>query len=254
MTAKMLIASHKHAELPGDALYLPVHVGHALDPIDLGFQPDDEGDNISTLNRTYGELTAVYWAWKNLPTAGVGLSHYRRYFVGSADGPNGSRILSADEAADLLSRFDVVIGKPRNYVIETIDSHYRNGHHGEDLDVLRSVIAEHSPHYLDAYDRVFGGRTLSLYNMFLMRSAAFESFASWLFPILDEATSRIDESERTSYQQRTMGFLGERLLNVWVAAHPELATTKRKIVNTDGEPKMQKAVGLLKRKLQGRSR
>lgn len=249
----MLIASHKPAEMPHDDFYLPVHVGHALNPKDLGFQPDDEGDNISAKNGSYCELTALYWATKNLDAPGYGLSHYRRYFVGEMPGPNGSKILSPAQADALLAVHDVVIGKPRNYVVETIDSHYRNGHHGEDLDVLRATIAKRSPEYVSAYDAVFGGRKLSLYNMFLMRREAYLAYTEWLFPLLAEVEAQIDESDRTAYQQRTMGYLGERLLNVWVVAHPELSVKKRKIVNTDGEPKVQKAVGLIKRKISGRA-
>ncbi|MGF3052682.1 DUF4422 domain-containing protein [Microbacterium sp. YY-03] len=252
MTSTMLIASHKQAPVPSSSLYVPVHVGHALNPADFGFRPDDSGDNISAKNRSYCELTAVYWAWKNIDATAYGLSHYRRYFAGTMPGPNGSKILSADEANTLLLDFDVVLGKPRNYVIETIDSHYRNGHHGEDLDVLRAAIERRSPEYLSAYDTVFQGRKLSLYNMFLMRAEAFEAYCSWLFPLLSEVETHIDESDRTSYQQRTMGYLGERLLNVWVQAHPELRTTHRKIVNTEGEPKIEKAIKLMQRKITGR--
>ena len=58
----MLIAAHKKSELPDDALYLPVHVGRAIAESDLGYQGDDEGDNISSLNRSYCELTGLYWA------------------------------------------------------------------------------------------------------------------------------------------------------------------------------------------------
>lgn len=253
MTARMLVAAHKSSPTPTDPLYLPVHVGHALNPVDLGYQPDDDGDNISALNRTYCELTAVYWAWKNLPQGtAVGLSHYRRYFRGSGDGPGGSRILSSDEATALLERHDLVLGTARNYVVETIESHYRNGHHGEDLDVLRAVLQERHPADLAAYDAVFGGRKLSLYNMFLARREVFDAYASWVFPILDDVAQRIDQEGRTAYQQRTIGYLGERLLNVWATARAdELSVAHRKIVNTEGEPKLAKAVGLIKRKIRG---
>lgn len=253
MPITMLIASHKSASMPTDSMYVPIHVGHALNPVDLGFQRDDEGDNISSKNKSYCELTALYWAWKNGTADAYGLSHYRRYFVGTMAGPNGSKILSPAEADGLLSQFDVILGKPRNYVVETIDSHYRNGHYGEDLDVLRATIERMHPEYLTAYDQVFSGRKLSLYNMLLMRHEAFDAYASWLFPLLAEVESQIDESDRSSYQQRTMGYLGERLLNVWVAAHSELQVNERKIVNTDGEPKLKKAIGLIKRKLSGRA-
>lgn len=247
----MLVAAHKRADMPSDPLYLPVHVGHALARAELGYQPDDAGENISELNASYCELTGLYWAWKNLDADAVGLSHYRRYFAGSARGPRGRGILSRDEARDLLAHADVVVGKPRNYYVETIDSHYRNAHHGSDLDALRAVIAEDSPAYLDAFDQVMNGRKLSLYNMFLMRREHLDEYCDWLFRTLSAVEGRIDDhADRSSYQQRTYGYLGERLLNVWVHAHRDsLRIRTRRIVNTDGEPKIRKGVDLIKRKL-----
>ncbi|GAB3630713.1 DUF4422 domain-containing protein [Microbacterium shaanxiense] len=253
-TYKMLVAAHKPAVMPDDELYFPVHVGHALSETSLGYQPDDEGDNISTLNRSYCELTALYWAWKNLDADVVGLSHYRRYFVGNAVGPRGSAVMSSDDAHALMSGADVVLARPRNYYVETIDSHYRNGHHGSDLDVLRSHLSDAHPQYLTSYDAVFQGRKVSLYNMFLMRRDCFDEYAQWLFGVLDAVAPHIDNGSRTAYQQRTFGYLGERLLNVWAHAQSEnRRVTTHKIVNTDGEPKVQKAVGMLKRKFGGAS-
>lgn len=250
----MLVATHKQAPMPADGFYLPVHVGHALNPVHLGFQVDDDGENISTRNASYCELTALYWAWKNASYDGVGLSHYRRYFKGTQPGPNGSKILSLHEAIELLEEYDVVLGKPRNYVVETIDSHYRNGHHGDDLDVLYSVIKTSYPDFLPAYEEVFEGRKLSLYNMFVMRGECFNEYANWLFGVLDQVEARIDNESRTAYQKRTFGYLGERLLNVWVASkRNELRIGTRRIINSEGEPKVKKAMGMVRRKFTGRA-
>jgi hypothetical protein len=248
MSVRMLVAAHKRADMPRDPLYLPVRVGHALSSDDFGYQRDDVGPNISNLNRSYCELTAVYWAWKNLSADAYGLSHYRRYFIGSSAGPNGSSVLSASEASALMASHDVVLARRRRYVVESVESHYRHAHHGSDLDVLAGVLEDLSPDFLPAYRRVLGRRSLSLYNMFLMRSDVFEEYASWLFPVLEAASARIENDSRTVFQQRTMGYLGERLLNVWVAGRPELRVEHRKIVNVEGDPVVTKVAGLLARK------
>ena len=65
MDIKILVASHKQCDMPNDDIYLPMHVGKSLHPeIELGYQPDNEGENISLKNPYYSELTAVYWHGK----------------------------------------------------------------------------------------------------------------------------------------------------------------------------------------------
>ena len=63
---KILVACHKaDPNIRHDDIYMPIQVGKALHPeLDLGFQCDNTGDNISEKNGSYCELTALYWAWK----------------------------------------------------------------------------------------------------------------------------------------------------------------------------------------------
>ena len=76
---KVIVATHKKYQMPKDEMYIPVQVG-AEGKDDLGYQKDNEGENISLKNPFYCELTGLYWAWKNLNADYVGLCHYRRYF------------------------------------------------------------------------------------------------------------------------------------------------------------------------------
>ena len=80
MNIKIMVAVHKPYWMPTDSVYLPIHVGKE-GKADIGFQGDNTGDNISSKNSHYCELTAMYWAWKNLEADFVGLVHYRRYFT-----------------------------------------------------------------------------------------------------------------------------------------------------------------------------
>ena len=76
---KVIVATHKKYSFPNDKMYMPIQVGAKLNE-DLGYQKDSIGYNISEKNPYYCELTALYWAWKNLETDYLGLVHYRRYF------------------------------------------------------------------------------------------------------------------------------------------------------------------------------
>ena len=61
----------------------PIQTGKAATGWDLGMLSDDTGDNISSKNPYYGELTCWYWVWKNwLPQHPkceyIGFTQYRR--------------------------------------------------------------------------------------------------------------------------------------------------------------------------------
>lgn len=80
-TIKIIVAHHKKAPIVSNDSYLPIHVGKKLANIDLGIEGDDTGDNISIKNPIYCEMSAMYWAWKNITADYIGLCHYRRYFT-----------------------------------------------------------------------------------------------------------------------------------------------------------------------------
>ena len=57
---KILVATHKCAQMPKDDMYIPLHVGRE-GKTDLGFVGDNTGDNISLKNSLWSELTGLYW-------------------------------------------------------------------------------------------------------------------------------------------------------------------------------------------------
>ena len=77
---KVIVTTHKKYEMPSDKMYLPVCVGMDIKNDNFGYQPDNTGENISSKNPYYCELTGLYWAWKNLKADYIGLAHYRRHF------------------------------------------------------------------------------------------------------------------------------------------------------------------------------
>ena len=104
---KILVASHKPDKVYCDDVYTPIHVGRAISKYKEEMADmigDDTGDNISAKNGTYCELTATYWAWKNLKDVEyVGLAHYRRYFETKFTNENVDKIFES---------CDVVIAQP----------------------------------------------------------------------------------------------------------------------------------------------
>ncbi|MBT2756709.1 DUF4422 domain-containing protein [Mesobacillus foraminis] len=229
---KILVATHKKYPMPAQDIYLPIHVGREGKK-ELGYLGDNTGDNISLKNENFCELTGLYWAWKNLECDYIGLCHYRRYF--SIKNPlkrvaekqnKFDLILNEDEVIQLLRNNDVILPSKRNYYIETIWTHYKNAHHIKDLEETKNIISELYPEYLDSFDLVMQGKTLNLYNMFIMKKKDFDNYCKWLFGILFELEKRSDISEYDSYQKRIYGFISERLFNVWLRKHKELLSVK----------------------------
>ena len=77
---KLYVCCHRPAPVPEHPLLVPIQVGAALAGERFaGFLQDDAGENLSAKNRSYCELTAQYWAWKNQTADYYGFFHYRRY-------------------------------------------------------------------------------------------------------------------------------------------------------------------------------
>ena len=106
MTVTIFTMTHKKFREPEDAIYVPLHVGRACSG-DYGYAGDDTGDNISAKNCYYGELTGVYWVWKNVRTTDyVGICHYRRYFC-----TEEGRILNEKDYLSILQDYDIITSK-----------------------------------------------------------------------------------------------------------------------------------------------
>ena len=211
----MVVATHKQYAMPQDAVYLPVFVGAALSDdaaVPPGFARDDGGESISAKNRSWCELTALYWAWKNTKADAVGLVHYRRHFRGRGGIAGGAEICEA------LSRADAVLPKKRNYFIESTSSQYIHAHHAEDLDETRRILEERHPDFLPAFDSVMKSTSGHRFNMMVMRRPLLDDYCAWLFGVLSELERRLDISAYSDYDRRVFGFVAERLLDVYIVA------------------------------------
>lgn len=209
MNIKIIVATHKEYTMPSDPCYLPVHAGAAISG-SLPYASDDTGESISEKNRSFCELTALYWAWKNLDADVIGLCHYRRLFRGE------KREATAGEIEEWIRRADVILPRQRNYLIETNYSQYIHAHHKEDLDETLSIITEKYPDYLGSWEKVMNSTRGHRFNMFIMRKETMDSYCEWLFSVLFELEKRLDTSSYSAYDSRVFGFVAERLIDVWI--------------------------------------
>lgn len=219
MKIRMIVAAHKAYRMPKDPMYLPLHVGKAGKALELGFQGDNTGDNISEKNSTFCELTGIYWAWKNLDADYVGLCHYRRYFRGKAGGDKWACILTEKQAEELLQTSDVLLPKRRNYYIETAYNQYIHAHPREGLDLALSLAEAGGESYRKAVAAMKKRSWTHIFNMFLMKREIFDGYCQWLFDILFAVEQQLDTSSYSQYDKRVFGFISERLLDVYLEAN-----------------------------------
>lgn len=222
MRMKIIVAAHKPCWVFKDSCYFPIQVGRGVHE-SFGITGDDTGCNISNKNANYCELTGMYWLWKNCNDDYVGLCHYRRYFSDrtfaiSMDGKRKT-ILTQQDYEKLLASCDCILPKKRNYVIETVRSQYNHAHHKSDLDEVEAIIKEKYPQYSNSFTRVMNRRRLHLYNMFVMKWELFDRYCAFLFGVLFELEKRIDISDYDVHEARVFGYIGERLLDVWIEAN-----------------------------------
>ncbi len=216
MDIKIIVATHKQYSMPNDSMYIPLHVGAEGKP-NLGYLKDNMGDNISTKNKNYCELTGLYFMWKNMDADYKGLVHYRRHFVSLTEkGSKYDRIISSGELEEILKTTDIIVPKKRHYYIETNYSQYAHAHHHEDLDETRKIIEERYPDFIPSYDKVMKRTYGHRFNMFIMKSEVLNEYLTWMFDILFELEKRVDISNYSANDSRIFGFVSERLLDVWL--------------------------------------
>ena len=139
MDIKIAIAYHKPSVLLQEKYFLPIHVGKALSNQDLHIQGDDEGDNISSKNPLYCELTGLYWLWKNTSADYKGLMHYRRIFT-----ERNSFSFFINSQDDELTRF-CLLGNERSLDFHLCNSGIQ-GFSAYDFIHIKSVLSMFSIH------------------------------------------------------------------------------------------------------------
>ena len=231
--ARILVCCHKKDIMEVNYPYMPIQLGKALTTIDLGITKDDTGENISHKNKSYCELTGIYWAWKNLQNSEIiGICHYRRYFdfhnicnrfkpytIFPTSYFNTTDFSIPDYILSEVLSGAIVLPRQENFPI-TASAQFNESHSSLDLSIIKNIIKEE---YIDKYSKAIWktlttNNKISLSNMFIMNKDNFNNYCNWIFSILSKAESMIDIRNYPDYQKRLFGFIAERLLNVWVYA------------------------------------
>ena len=220
MKVKLLVCCHKEDER-GDDLVTTVAAGAALREGEILCDArDDDGENISSMNPVYNEMTVLYWAWKNPEKLGefdhIGLMHYRRYFYCDPTNKNAvlrtsapkellreKALLSRENAEAALAQGDFIAPAPQKR--RSVYKQYALTQDAGDLDLALEILKELSPEYAEAADEYMRGKDCYFFNMFVFPRDVFLRYAAFVFPILEKYVERRGETGRLYVSERLTG-------------------------------------------------
>lgn len=241
MIVSVYAFTHKKFDVPSDPMYIPLQVGAAVNE-DLGYLKDDVGDNISSLNCYYSELTGMYWLWKHENKSDIiGTCHYRRFLIDSKE-----IVLTKEKICDYLAEYDLITTKP----VLLNNSYYYGfsaNHNIKALDTTGEVIKDLYPDYYETFITLVNGPYTYFGNMIICRHELYNRYCNWLFTIFKEVEKRIDlDTDEDAYHKRVLGFISEFLLYVFVnvnglkAKHCKVGMFGEKIETKEMKEKLAK--------------
>lgn len=248
---KILVVTHKEYEMPKDRdLYLPIQSGSSIWP-DLKIQHDNEGENISDKNLAYNELCPMFWAWKNIKSDVVGVTHYRRLFANDKNSSaNKAHILTYEAAQKICSEYSIILPPKKQYYFSTVKKHYINslkGYekiHANDIKALKEAISIEAPEYLNAFEKVMNGRSAHMLHMCLMSRSFYNKYCEFMFPIMFTTekilSNRVDKN-------RFIGALSEFLMDIWIEKN-NYSYYELGIVELEKQIFIKKVIAVIKRK------
>ncbi len=190
----------------------PIQVGAALTDMRVAEICDNEGENISSKNVNYCELTALYWMWKNklLISDGdkdsdvyYGLFHYRRILDMSDE----------DMVRMVNNDVDAVVAFPTLHEPDMKEHHSRYISES-DWEAMLQALQELQPEYASAFPDILAQPYMYNYNMLVARKGVLADYCAWLFPIL-ERTEELSTPKGWERADRYIGYLGENLMTLY---------------------------------------
>tara|TARA_B100000989_G_scaffold282795_1_gene248171 strand:+ start:1269 stop:2084 length:816 start_codon:yes stop_codon:yes gene_type:complete len=236
----------------------PIIVGDSKEDFDDKFHKDNVGDNISKKNFSFCEMTAVYYMWKNLNYDSYGLMHYRRIFADyeysiklipylskslikkiigrdySFDYVVFEKVISKNKLEKVKSKitkltkfYDIIL--PKKTVLNiTVKDHFIKYHGTSFFKIVSEIIYSESENDYKFFIEFFNSKKMHCYNMFIMNNQYFNEYCEWVFNLLFKIEKKIDFSTLNNYDRRIIGFIAERLLNVFIYKKSKENTVKIK--------------------------
>ena len=181
-------------------------------------------------NERWSELSAYYKVWKEGPRSDiVGFCHYRRLFnFGAAASPGRETVLQMEDLeSNTGSFFDeqaleqvrgnaVIVPPPFDLGQETIWEQYASAHNIQDYCRVLNLVTRHYPELSPFIMEHHTSNKLYANNIFITSWRNFDEMCTILFKILKEFEKMVPGNRAGIYQNRDIGFLAERVFDLWL--------------------------------------
>ena len=202
---------------------------------------DNTGTNISELNRSFSEITALYWIWKNTSSPYIGIFQYRRllslnpnphylivkfpsmrflhlgikHLEGFSEQFLHDLSLEKKFILPLFSSYDILTAEPIR--VKTYE-HYKQDHNIADLDRALVILKQKHPEMYDfAIENLNSDEGFYPSNLFITKREVLNAYAEWLFsillPLYDEIKDEVNA--RDTEQRLAFAYLSERLFTIY---------------------------------------
>lgn len=253
-SVKIIVGYHKPAYLlkNTNGWFIPIHLGRAIafdeskdgslsvddeEWLDSNTIGDDDGENISRLNREFCELTGIYWAWKNYEKIGspdfFGFMHYRRHFIFDTNylsdrkpdfcdlvrrnfsGENYEQEIGLESLDHYLDNNKIYVCQNR-LAISPLEYHLKQPFINREVyNNAIALLREGWPEIKSALSEYLNGDRHYWSNMFLVNKDVFFELCEWIFPKLFYVYKQLNFTGASIAQRRFIGYLAENLFGVF---------------------------------------
>jgi len=216
-------------DLPG--YITPIGLGNSNFPD--SWITEKKGDNISNLNSYYGEMTALYWIWKNQlndlsDDDFIGNCHYRKLWLNNLYDKKQKNSLS-DLYSNLLknnnenlNKYETIQVQPIIFNSKTVLEDF-NQIHGE--LIINKCIEFLNPQIQEKFKNNLNKNTLYPLNMFITKVRYFKNYCDVIFPWLEKCFHYCKSNNLLKdYNTRLPAFLAERFTSFWFSEYSDCTT------------------------------
>ena len=221
--------------------YLPSNIIPIVLGSNLGsgkYLNDVVGDNIRNYNKFFGELTGMYWVYKNelkkyTNDDWIGFCQHRRFFLDNIYEKNHkiktnlfSKLLVKKN--DQFEKNNTIMIKPTIHK-QNIYDHFINNHSEKLLTEFFNILDNNNSTQFKKY---LENNEYSICNMFITKPYIFKNYCEIVFPLLEKILSYcLKENLCVNGNVRLPVFLIERFTSYWFIKNAKVGYLSYAVLN-----------------------